>query len=161
MEEWKEVNNYEGLYWISNLGHVKNSKGKILKPTVQVNGYYKVNLIKNKISKNHTIHRLVAEAFIPNPDKLPEVNHKDENKLNNSVHNLEWCSHKYNSTYGTILTRIQENSVNCVSVKCVETGIIYKSIREAGKITNIDHSNIAKVCRGKQKTAGGYHWVYV
>jgi len=161
MEEWKEVNNYKGLYWISNRGRVKNSKGKILKPTIQVNGYYKVNLIKNKISKNHTIHRLVAEAFIPNPDNLTEINHKDENKVNNAADNLEWCSHKYNSTYGTILTRIQENSVNRVSVKCVETGIIYKSIREAEKITNIDHSNIAKVCRGKQKTAGGYHWVYV
>lgn len=104
-EEWKEVNGYEGLYWISNLGRVKNSKGHILKQSHSrdqffgENPYLKVALWKNNRSKNFRVHRLVAEAFIGNPDGLPYVNHKDGNKTNNCVDNLEWCTPKYNSNY--------------------------------------------------------------
>ena len=112
MEEiWKDKKDYEGLYQVSNLGRAKsliNNKGqyreKILKHNIR-NGYPSVTLCKNKKLKSFTIHRLVAEAFIPNPNNLPCVNHKDENRLNNFFNNLEWCTYSYNINYGTGLKR--------------------------------------------------------
>ena len=103
-EQWKTVRGYEGLYCVSNTGRVvalpKNSRGeRELKPC-NIRGYRNVKLVKNGIYKNHYVHRLVAEAFIENPNQLPEVNHKDENKTNNCVENLEWCDRKYNCNYG-------------------------------------------------------------
>lgn len=105
-EIWKPVNGYEGKYWISNLGRIKN-KTKILKPALKKEyimskgGYYQISLSNGKKYDSSTklIHRLVAEAFIPNPDNLPQVNHIDHNPLNNCVENLEWCSAKYNSNH--------------------------------------------------------------
>ena len=87
-EEWKPIENYEDLYWVSNLGNVK-SKRKDKKLSINLDGYYVVNLSKNGKTKTFTVHRLVAKTFISNPDNLPQVNHKDENKLNNNVDNLE------------------------------------------------------------------------
>ena len=136
MEIWKDIKGYEGLYQVSNLGRVKsleriiiNSIGKkktvneiILKP-IQISKnitYVRVNLCKNGIKKLYSVHRLVAEAFIPNPNNLPEVNHKDENKQSNFVYinengtvdleksNLEWCTAKYNMNYGTARERMIE-----------------------------------------------------
>lgn len=100
-EIWKQVNGWEGRYWISNLGRVKNKKGQIIKQHLTSDGqYYRVTFWKGKYDcKNYRVHRLVAEAFIPNPDDLPYVNHKDCNKLNNKADNLEWCTPKYNSNY--------------------------------------------------------------
>lgn len=120
-EIWKWVNDFEGLYEVSNLGNVRSvdrtdtfcnsrkgtivsrtKKGKNLKPIFDGKGFYlQVSLSKNGISKRYLIHRIVAKAFIPNPENLPEVNHKDECKTNNSVENLEWCTHKYNNNYGS------------------------------------------------------------
>lgn len=105
MEIWKDIKDFEGLYWISNLGRVKNKHGKILKPRLSSNGYYNICLYKNNKAKCYTVHRLVAEAFIPNPDNLPEINHKDENRLNNEVYNLEWCNRKYNQHYGSAIKK--------------------------------------------------------
>ena len=112
MEEiWKDIKGYEGLYQVSNLGRVKSfnymntGKEKIKTPTLQKKytmkqgGYLQTTLYKNNKSKTVLVHRLVAEAFIPNPDNLPQVNHKDYNKTNNCVENLEWCSAKYNSNH--------------------------------------------------------------
>ena len=149
MEIWKEVNGYEGLYWISNLGRVKNKHGRILKPGLR-SGYYSVGLMKNKKRVHKRIHRLVAEAFINNPSNLPQVNHKDENKVNNRVENLEWCDNKYNSTYSM-----------GKSVKCIETGVIYCSLREASRATGIPVVSISYALNKKLKTAGDYHWVYI
>lgn len=98
MEEWRDIVGYEGLYKISNVGNVMNNKGRILK-LMLTNGYPTVNLYKNRKMRSLSVHRLVAEAFIPNPMSLPIVNHKDENKVNNSVDNLEWCTKQYNTTY--------------------------------------------------------------
>ena len=99
---WKDIKNYEGLYQVNELGEVKGLvNNKILKPTKHSEGYLQVRLSKNNIKKAHYIHRLVAQAFIDNKENYPCVNHKDENKTNNCVSNLEWCDHKYNDNYGT------------------------------------------------------------
>ena len=114
MEEWKNIIGYEGLYEVSNTGQVRSldryvkysngrihlHKGKVLSPVKDKYGYLVVCLYCNEKQKIIKIHRLVAQAFIPNPNNLPEVNHKDEDKTNNSVDNLEWCTAKYNSNYG-------------------------------------------------------------
>lgn len=106
-EVWKEIPGYDGKYFISSFGNVKviykwiKDNEKILSPMINKDGYYQVNLSLHKNVKHHRIHRLVAEAFIDNPNGYPMVNHKDENKLNNRVDNLEWCDHTYNIRYGT------------------------------------------------------------
>ncbi len=140
------MNGYEGLYQISNLGRVKslskrsNHKKEIIKKTPLIQGYPHVVLYKKSKGTPILVHRLVAEAFIDNPDNLPEINHKDENKTNNYVNNLEWCTHKYNINYGNSAKaraqhlRIQGRKMS-KPVKCVETNIIYPSIVEASKQT--------------------------
>ena len=108
-EIWKDIIGYEGLYQVSSLGRVRSldrfyyrlHKGKVLSPTKDRYGYLTVTLNCNGKSKTIKIHRLVAQAFIENPDNLPQVNHKDEVKSNNCVDNLEWCSAKYNNNFGT------------------------------------------------------------
>ena len=108
MEEWKNVIGYEGLYEVSNKGNVRNVRRNTLLRFSNNQGYIQVWLYKNGIRTGLKVHRLVAQAFIPNPDNLPEVNHKDENPINNSVNNLEWCDHKYNVNYG----HRTENAIN-------------------------------------------------
>lgn len=118
IEEWRDIKGYEGLYQVSNMGRVQRLdkyivdvsqggirtrmfKGHIMNLTIHnVSGYVSMYLSKNGKKKRYLVHRLVAEAFIPNPDNLPEINHKDENKVNNCVENLEWCTPKYNANYG-------------------------------------------------------------
>ena len=112
MEEWKEIPGYEGLYEVSNMGNVRNvRRNKLLRLSKTNNRYIRVSLCKNGIKTGLTVHRLVTEAFLPNPDNLPEVNHKDEDKTNNRVENLEWCDHKYNMNYGTRNIRAKETAI--------------------------------------------------
>ena len=112
MEEWKAIPGYEGLYEVSNMGNVRNvRRNTLLRLSKTNNRYVRVSLCKNGIKTGLTVHRLVAEAFIPNPDNLPEVNHKDEDKTNNNVENLEWCDHKYNMNYGTRNIRAKETAI--------------------------------------------------
>ena len=111
MEEWKSIPGYEGLYEVSSYGRVRSldrydrrncfRKGRILKQNNDGRGYMSIELCLNSKIKRYLVHRLVAQAFIPNPDNLPEVNHKDENPENNSVTNIEWCNRSYNINYGT------------------------------------------------------------
>ena len=129
MEEWKSIPGYEGLYEVSNLGRVRSldryikysngqirlHKGRILNPSKDTNGYLKVLLKCNTKCKTITVHRLVALTFLPNPDNLPCVNHKDEDKTNNRVENLEWCTQQYNLNYNGVLKkrsqRMKENGI--------------------------------------------------
>jgi hypothetical protein len=123
MEEiWKPIPNYEGIYEISNTGKVRSLtrtimrsdgkklpiNGKELKQYIGKDGYYKVKLCKDGAMTNFPVHRLVALTFISNLNHLPVVNHKDENKLNNNVNNLEWCTYEYNNNYGTKKERISQ-----------------------------------------------------
>lgn len=121
IEEWRDVKDYEGLYQVSNLGRVKSlcrvagtaskkytCKERILSPRRQEHNYYSVMLWKDGKSRQFRVHRLVAEAFIPNPNNYPIINHKDENPSNNEMENLEWCTVKYNSYYGSCRDKIRQ-----------------------------------------------------
>ena len=112
IEEWKAVPGYEGLYEVSNKGNVRNvRRNKLLRLSKTKYGYIQVYLYKNGIKTGLTVHRLVAEAFLPNPNNLPQVNHKDEDKTNNNVDNLEWCDAKYNMNFGTARIRAKETAI--------------------------------------------------
>lgn len=164
VEVWKDIDVYEGLYQVSNLGNVKSlnynhtSKERILKPGANTKGYLKVTLCKDRKVNDYSIQQLVADAFIPNPNGYSCVNHKDENKLNNCVDNLEWCSHKYNANYGTRNKRIAEKL--SIPVYCLELDKIFTSAKEACRITGVHQGNITLCLKGKRNTAGGYHWAY-
>ena len=165
-EVWKDVIGYEGLYQVSNLGRVKSfprhgtpsNCARILKQHKDGKGYKRLWLCKEGIQKNYKVHRLVAEAFLPNVDNLPQVNHKDENKANNSVSNLEWCNNQYNAPYNGRMEKIADKISK--RVRCLETGIVYSSISQASRLTGISYSNIVMVCQGKYKQARGYHFEY-
>lgn len=126
-------------------------KDKVLKPITHKNGYLVVSLSKNNKQKIYSIHRLVAEAFVNNPENLPYVNHKDEDKTNNNISNLEWCDNTYNLNYGTRNERAGKSLGK--KVKCTETGIIYNSMAEVEKQLKIAHNSISKVCLRKTKNS--------
>jgi len=166
-EIWKDIPNYEGLYQISNLGNVKsfyknNIKGKKLKFGTTRKGYLFVILRKNKKGKLYTIHRLVALTFIPNPHNYLEINHKDENKKNNRVDNLEWCTHKYNANYGTMKYRVAEKLKIKVNQYDLDGNYIktWNSLKEASEKLNIKYQGISKCCRNLRPTAYGFKWKY-
>lgn len=151
-------------YSINEFGEIKNvKKGTILKGGLDTGGYRIVTLRKNNRNYTKTIHRLVAEAFIDNPDNLPCVNHKDENKQNNKVENLEWCTYQYNNTYGTFLKRRSESRYKKVAQYDLQGNLlnIFNGITIAAKETKTKGSNISLVCKGKRNQAGGYKWKYV
>lgn len=171
MEIFKDIEGYEGLYQISNLGNVKSlnygrtGKEKILKPVKNKYGYLCVGLHKQEKLKTFNIHRLVAKVFIENPNNLPQVNHKDEDKTNNAVENLEFCTREYNLAYGTHNQRSAESRINhpkqSKQVLCVETGKIYPSTRDVARQLGFSQGNISQCCNGKLKQAYGYTWKYV
>ena len=165
-EEWRDIKGYEDLYQVSNLGRVKslkdnkgNYREKILSNSTTTQGYLFVHLYKNGKVKLFTVHRLVAMHFIENSNNYKEVNHKDEDKFNNRVDNLEWCTRKYNQNYGTRTQRASEKmkgSKNPRSrkVQCITTGKVFNYIKEAAEYYNIDKHSISDCCKGKYKSAG-------
>lgn len=165
MEVWKDIKGYEGIYQISSFGRVKRIDGKdertkwLLSPIKQKRGYLYVCLCKNGKSSNRTIHRLVAEAFIPNKEGLPCVNHKDENKQNNRLDNLEWCTYKYNSNYGSAIKR--SSTRRSKRVRCLDTGAVFDSIKDASEACGIDARRISDVLKGRRKSNSYLRWEYV
>ena len=154
-------------YAVSADGNVYNVKtNKKLKP-IKRNGYLHVGLYVEGKEKIFSIHRLVAMAFIPNPNMLTYVNHKDENKANNAVENLEWCTPRYNNHYGKSkpVNNLKNGAVKqrkkvCMFSKDGRLIAEYCSAREADRQTGINQSNITKCCKGKASVAGGYVWAY-
>lgn len=153
MEEWKDIEGYEGLYQVSNYGRVKNVRtNQILKIAHNQKGYQHVCLINNG---KHTkkIHRLVAQAFIPNPNDFLQINHKDKNKDNNIHTNLEWCDCYYNINY-SLAKKILQFDLKGNLIK------EWNSLSEIERVLKYNASAICGCCRKNRKTAYGYMWKY-
>ena len=175
---------YEGLYKVSNLGRILSlnyngtGKSKLMNPSANTDGYLVINLCKNKKPKTCYVHRLVAESFLPNPENLPEVNHKiegDEGKkinmvifnedcsVNNEKTTIEWCSREYNHNYKTINERIAKANSKPVLQLSLSGELIreWESTRECGR-NGFNHGNVAACCRGntRLKTYKGFRWEY-
>ena len=184
-EIWRDIEGFEGKYQVSSYGRVRNIKYfnrvnfkndrsckaiRILKQKLRKNGRMSVHLSDGKDKDFHPqVHRLVAKAFIPNPDNLPEVNHKDENPQNNHVDNLEWCTSDYNIHYGTGLLRSHEAHKKKVAQISIVDGSVIKiwnSSTDAaiGLFGNKDKNKLISACARKncgRKTAYGYKWKYI
>ena len=183
-ETWKDIKGYEGLYQVSNFGRIKSLLGtemihgkliykkrkKILSQTINAKKkpYLRIGLNKKGKRKCFLVHRLVAEAFIPNPENKPQVNHKDGDKANNYVDNLEWCTNlenKIHAVQNNLIARLyEEKNPHCTQVKQYNlNGNLIKEwecIRTASKKLNINETSISSCCRKRSKTAGGYIWRY-
>ena len=194
MEQWKDIEGYEGIYQISSHGRVKSlprhiksgpveftSKEKILKPIKSNQGYLSYILCNNGERRQLRAHRLVAQAFIPNPQNKPEVNHIDGNKQNNNVINLEWVTRSENQQHAwdnglkprlvgekngfykkhhSEEAKLKLSKQHSKPVINIDTGEVYASISEASSKTGINLTSISNCCRGKQIKAGGYRWEY-
>ena len=166
-EIWKDIPGYEGLYQVSNLGRVKSlGREVLLKPMHNKKGYLLVALYKNHIRKFKFIHRLVAQTFLSNPNNLPQVNHKDENKENNCVNNLEFCDNKYNELYGTRRERVSKNlehrRITPVNQYDLDGNFIksWKTAKDAAKTMNIPPYSICECCKGLRNQTRNFMWRY-
>lgn len=165
-EIWKDIIGWEGLYQISSYGIVKSFRKKephLLSTCVGTHGYCVVLLHDgNGQRKNERVHRLVAQAFIPNPNNYPYINHKDEDKTNNQVENLEWCTAEYNSNYGTCKKRIGLTNGIPVLKYDLDGNFIseYRTMTEAERNEGIDHANICICCEGKISNCNNFIWIY-
>lgn len=184
MEIWRDIEGYEGMYQVSNYGNGRSLdryvtmkhrgggyftrlfKGKEMVKYKQLNGYLFFSVRKNNIPKQILVHRAVAKAFIPNPENLPEVNHKDEDKTNNCVDNLEWCNHSYNNTYNDKHIKIgkqlrnrkdQSKIVYKLSLddKLIET---YPSASEAARQNGVNVPRIIQCCQGGYYNKKYHKW---
>lgn len=189
VEVWKPIMGYEGLYEVSNLGRVRSLdryaphrikgcyqfiKGDIRKTKYNNSGYEMISLFKDGKEKTMLVHRLVAQAFIPNPENLPEVNHKDEDKTNNKVwvnedgsidydkSNLEWCNSSYNKLYGTRGKKQSEKESIAVIQFTLDGELIRKwgSMKSVENKLGINRGNISNCCSGRCKSVGGFIWKY-
>jgi len=195
MEEiWKDVQGYEGLYQVSNHGRIKSlprldsmgrqKGGLVLKPKSRKDGYKRINLYYKGKMETYLVHRIVANAFIPNPYVKPQVNHIDEDKSNNKVNNLVWMTAKENINYGSCIERSVKNrdqksiakkvdhkaigkniryihSKKVVSIDKDGNKCLYDSLTDASNATGLWRQNIGKCCKNIYKTSGGFHWKFI
>ena len=181
-EKWKDIKGYEGLYQVSNKARIKSlynykrNGTNILKPKIK-HGYYQIGLRKNKIRKWHQLHRLIAEAFIPDKSNFKSmpyedrskinlddlvINHKDENKLNNDINNLEWCTTSYNNMYGKRMEIVKSKNSKAVIKYNINNQFVeeYSSVADASRQNNVSAGNIVSVCKGRYKQIKGYIYAY-
>lgn len=155
LEFWRDVKGYIGLYQVSNVGQVRSLiTNKILKPVKKEDGYLRIDLYKNSEAKKFYIHRLVAEAFLPNEDELPEVDHISGDKTDNRVANLQWISKVEN------LRKKETGWGQPKRVICVETGEIFETITAAAKTVNRKPTSIWRNLKGITQTCAGKHFEY-
>ena len=176
VEVWRPVRDFEGLYEVSNLARVRSvsrwvqagttkrlAKSTILKSRPLPSGYLTVTLKDKGRTATVTIHRLVAEAFVPNPNNLQDVNHKDECKTNNLPENLEWCDRKYNINYGSGKYRKTANYRKQIEQLTLDGQHVayFESARYAARVTDYKQSRLWEALSGKRQTAYGYRWRYI
>ena len=160
VETFVKIEGFE-KYEVSNLGKVRNIKsGRMLKPHLNHNGYLKHHLYRHDKQKELFLHRILATAFIDNPGKKPQVNHIDENKLNNDLSNLEWCTGRENLVHGTRTKRVAEKLSKKVIQLDLNDSVLneFESMKQAERETGIPNGNISSCCNGRTKSAGGYKW---
>lgn len=170
-EIWKDIKGYEGLYKISNTGKVLSLRtGKIRATCVNNSGYEITHLYKDAVDTSCTIHKLVAQAFVPNPNNFPEINHLNENKVDNRAENLEWCSRRYNQVYSGNIEKWTK--AGALGSKAKKSKRVYQftlegdfikewfSAREAQAELGIKRTGIGKCCLGKYKQCGGFLWSF-
>lgn len=177
-EVWKDIVGYEGLYQISNLGRVKSLKRYVNHPKggvkvvpekikglfYQKDGRPRVELSKGNLNRKFLVYRLVAQAFIPNPNNYPCINHKDENPTNNSIENLEWCTHKYNMNYGTRTHRTAIAKYKPVGMYYPTLNVlmrVFDSIKETSSYFSVTKSIVSKSLRSESKTVKGYKLKFI
>lgn len=175
-EIWKDIFGYEGLYQVSDQGRVKSLerkvrhwrgertvKERILKPSVDKDGYLKVSLCDRKNKKNFFVHRLICEVFHENPDNKPQVNHLNEDKSDNRAYNLEWSTPRENNNFGTRNERIAKTQSKPVGQYTLDGELIkvWASAREVKSQTGFYQTNIGAVANGKLKQAYGFVWKYI
>lgn len=162
MEEvWKDVQGYEGLYKISSKGRVYGLARKMMLHPEKSGGYLRITFTVDKQKKKFLVHRLVADAFIDNPNHYSQVNHIDENKENNCVENLEWCTPSYNINYGARNDKVSEKAKPVYQMSMDGKIIaLHRSVMEASKNLGMDFSTIYRCCRGGLDHAYGYIWKY-
>ncbi len=160
MEEWRDVKGFESLYKVSNMGQVMNKHGDIMHQANNGVGYLQVQLSKDGKSKHFYVHRIVANAFIENPENKPQINHKDGNKQNNNVDNLEWCTNRENSIHACTRSPRRKKGVVQLDAKTFQEIKKFQTIQQAERQTGIRHERISGACRETKHTAGGYLWRY-
>lgn len=173
-EIWKPVPGYEGYYEVSSLGRIRSidrctknrwgsetfHRSQVMKCRIFKNGYAHVKLTKDGKRYEPSVHRLVAIAFIPNPNELPQVNHIDGDKANNTVQNLEWCTGSENQLHSRrVLNRVC--GLPRKAVMCLETGITYESSHHAARAMKLNPGGIYRVCEGVISHTGGMHFTYI
>lgn len=156
----RDIPGYEGLYAATEDGKIFSYKKKsFIDPhSYTHNGYKQIQLWKNGKATNYKWHRLIAMTFIPNPNNLPQVNHVDENKDNNRVENLEWCTQEHNINHGTRNERASNK--NKKRVRCVETGEVFESVNDAAAKNLVCSNTMSQHLHGKHKTCAGKHFKY-
>ena len=159
---WRPIPGYEGIYWASNFGNIRSVKC-VLKPSKHRDGYLHVVLCVKGVRKTYQVHRLVALAFIPNPKKFPQINHKDENRINNIKCNLEWCTSQYNNTYGRHYEKYVDSMIRNGHIRKIYQFTLdgkfvaeYNSIKDATEKTGF--TNLSAACKGKYSNVGGFLW---